>query len=74
MEKKVAIILVNYNAQQYMDEFLGSVYLQDYSNIEIVLVDNMSTDSSIAWLKDNASSVCVIELQENVGFGEGCNI
>lgn len=74
MEKKVAIILVNYNAQQYMDEFLGSVYLQDYSNIEIVLVDNMSTDSSIAWLKDNASSVRVIELQENVGFGEGCNI
>lgn len=74
MEKKVAIILVNYNAQQYMDEFLGSIYLQDYSNIEVVLVDNASTDSSIAWLKENAPKVRLIEMQENVGFGEGCNI
>lgn len=74
MDKKVAIILVNYNAQQYMEEFLGSVELQDYSNIEIVLVDNISTDSSVAWLKDNAPSVHLIEMQENVGFGEGCNI
>lgn len=74
MEKKVAIILVNYNAQQYMDEFLGSIYLQDYSNIEVVLVDNASTDSSIPWLKENAPKVRLIEMQENVGFGEGCNI
>lgn len=74
MENKVAIILVNYNAQQYMDEFLRSVYLQDCSDIEVVLVDNASTDSSIAWLKENAPRVHLIEMQENVGFGEGCNI
>lgn len=74
MEKKVTIILVNYNAQQYMSEFFQSVYLQDYSNIEIVLVDNTSTDSSVAWLKENAPKVHLIEMRENVGFGEGCNI
>ncbi len=74
MKNKVAVISVNYNARQYLGEFIESVRSQDHTDIEIVLIDNASTDSSAAWLKENAPGVHLIEMPENVGYGVGCNI
>lgn len=74
MKKTVAIITVNYNAQQYLNSFFESISQQDHSDTEVILVDNASTDSSITWLKENAPQAHLIVMPENVGFGEGCNI
>lgn len=74
MNPNVTIVLVNYNAQSYMEDFFDSVWKQDYDNLNVLLVDNASNDSSIEWLKEKQKNVCILELPENVGFGEGCNI
>lgn len=74
MNSKVTVVLVNYNDSQYMEEFFDSLHRQTYENIDVVLVDNASVDSSLAWIKDNEPEINVIALNENVGFGEGCNI
>ena len=74
MNSKVTVVLVNYNDSQYMEEFFDSVHRQTYENIDVVLVDNASVDSSLTWIKDNEPKIKVIALNENVGFGEGCNI
>ena len=74
MKSKVTIVLVNYNDSRYMEEFFDSIHQQNYENIDVVLVDNASEDNSLIWLKKNEPKTTVIALDENVGFGQGCNI
>lgn len=44
--KKVSIIIPIYNVERYLPECLDSVVQQEYTNLEIILVDDGSTDSS----------------------------
>ena len=47
MSKKVSVIIPNYNNSQYIKECIESVINQNYSNIEIIIVDDGSIDDSI---------------------------
>lgn len=46
-EQKVSVIVPVYNAEKYLGQALDSILEQDYSNLEIILVENMSDDSSM---------------------------
>ena len=48
--KQVAIIILNYNGQKYLEQFLPSVR-QHSPNCEIWVADNASTDQSLTWLR-----------------------
>ena len=45
-EKQVSIIVPIYNIRQYLDKCLSSIITQSYQNLEIILVDDGSTDES----------------------------
>jgi GT2 family glycosyltransferase len=45
-----------------------------YPNFEVIVVDNASSDGSIAFLKGYSDSIKVTELEDNKGFAEGTNI
>lgn len=46
MEKKVTVIIPCYNAEKYIDMGIRSIYDQDYNNIELIIVNDGSTDQS----------------------------
>jgi GT2 family glycosyltransferase len=70
----VSIIIVNWNAKDFLKPCLDSIYSQSYQNFEIILVDNNSKDDSLSFVRKNFPKVKIIENKENVGFAEGNNI
>jgi GT2 family glycosyltransferase len=70
-----SIVIVNYNGYKWLKLCIPSLLKTDYSEFEIIIVDNGSTDQSIEYLRNNwQHRIKIIELRENLGFAEGCNI
>lgn len=72
----VSIITVNYNGKKLLDNFLKSVKKQNFSEgeIETIVVDNGSSDKSVAYIKKFYPWVKTIALPKNLGFGGGNNV
>lgn len=73
---KVSIIVPVYNTEQYIAECIQSILQQSLKEIELILVNDCSTDRSLEILKSyeqEDSRVTVIDLPENVGVGDARN-
>jgi GT2 family glycosyltransferase len=73
-EPLVSIIIPNLNGAHHLPVCLGSLQRQSYSHFEVILVDNGSTDESLALLAKHYPDVRVIPLHQNQGFAPACNI
>lgn len=73
MNPRVAVVILNYNTREFLEEFLPSVKATDYDNLEIVVADNASTDDSVSFVKEHHSDVTLIQLDTNYGFTGGYN-
>jgi glycosyltransferase involved in cell wall biosynthesis len=58
----VSVIIPNYNYAEYLRESIDSVLNQDYQAIEVIVVDDGSTDGSLEILKSYGSQIKVIEI------------
>lgn len=70
----VSIIIVNFNGNKFLQPCLRSLTMQDYNNIEIILVDNGSTDGSVQYISKTFPYIKLIRLQKNIGFAGANNI
>lgn len=70
---KVYAIVLNYNGRDTLKRCLQSLYSTDYPQLEIVVVDNNSTDGSIEKVKNQFSRCHYLLLRKNVGFAAGNN-
>lgn len=71
---KVSVIIPHWNGIEILEPCLRSLEACDYSNLEVVLVDNASSDDSVAFVRREFPQVVVIENEENLGFAGGCNV
>lgn len=73
----LSVIIVSWNVKHLLpsciDSLVQSVSLANIS-YEIIIIDNMSTDGTPAFLKENYPDVILIEPGENTGFAKGNNI
>ncbi|HCW06770.1 MAG TPA: dTDP-Rha--alpha-D-GlcNAc-pyrophosphate polyprenol alpha-3-L-rhamnosyltransferase [Cytophagales bacterium] len=69
---KVAVVILNYNGKNYLEQFLPGV-LAFSGDAKVIVADNCSTDGSAIFLRENFPSVELIQLNENKGFCEGYN-
>jgi len=73
---KVSIIIPTYNVEQYLRQCMDSVTGQTLQDIEIICINDGSTDGSLAILREYAErdSRIVMVDKENEGYGIGMNI
>ncbi|MGB9940894.1 glycosyltransferase family 2 protein [Methanosarcina sp.] len=70
----VSIIILNWNGKENTVNCLEALKLTTYSNYEIIVVDNGSTDGSVKYFKDHYPEIKLIENGSNLGFAEGNNV
>ena len=70
----VSIIILNYNAGNLLIDCVSSIQKSNYSNYEIILVDNISKDNSHKKCKENFPTIKLIENKKNLGYCEGNNV
>ena len=71
---KVDIILLNWNQKKDTIDCLESLRNLNYTNYEIIVVDQDSKDGTQDIIRSRFPNVILIENKENVGFAEGNNI
>lgn len=72
----VSVIMPVYNSEKYLIETLNSIFMQDYKDIEIVLVDDCSKDNSakiIRELRTEHPEIVYYLQEENSGAGAARN-
>ena len=70
---KVAVVILNYNGQKFLEQFLPNVIQYSSADAEIIVADNCSTDTSIEFLKNHFPNIRVIQLETNNGYAGGYN-
>jgi len=72
MQKKISVIVPIYNAEKYLRQCLDSICNQTYTDLEIILVNDCSTDSSLDICREYANRderIKIINQKENGGAG-----
>lgn len=68
----ISVLMVTYNSAHLLDNSIGPLVGQE--NIQVIVVDNASTDNTIEYLRSNFPTVQLISNDKNLGFGMAMNI
>lgn len=73
MTLKTAIVILNWNGQQFLKDFLPNISKLLPNSTKIFVADNASTDSSVDLIRDKFPEVELIEFEINYGYAKGYN-
>ena len=69
-----SVIILNYNGRHLLNDCLGSLGAQSFSDFEACVVDNGSADGSVEFIQNAFPWVRVFALDRNLGFCAGNNV
>ncbi len=72
--RPVAVVIVNWNGHDVLPECFASLLDANYPDLRLIMVDNGSTDDSVAWTRMQHPSVEIIETGENLRWAGGNNV
>jgi GT2 family glycosyltransferase len=70
----ISIVILNFNGLEYLKRTIHPLTELNYPNYEIIIVDNASSDASVAYIKVNFPAIRLIENEKNVGYSRGKNV
>lgn len=70
---KIAVVILNWNGRKFLEKFLPGVIACNSPGAEIIVADNASDDTSVAFVQEHYPSVRVIVNARNGGFAKGYN-
>ena len=71
---KFSVVIPNWNGRQFLKTCLNSLRAQTYDDVEIIVVDNGSSDGSRTFIAEFYPEVRLIALKQNRGFTGACNL
>ena len=73
MPDRVTVVIPNWNGREFLGPCLNSLRAQSLTDFEVVVVDNGSTDGSVAFVEENFPEARVLPQGENRGFSAAVN-
>lgn len=73
MNIKISIVVPCYNSEAFIDETLASLKSQNYPNLELIIIDGGSTDSTLEIIKLYSDIVTVLISEKDAGQTEAIN-
>lgn len=73
----ISVVMPNYNGERFVENAIDSVLYQTYRNLELIVIDDCSTDESLLLIKKKASQdnrIHVLALEKNVGVANARNV
>src|SRR5690349_14143482 len=71
---KTTIVIPNWNGMNWLGPCLESLKRQGATDFDTIIVDNGSTDGSVAFVKANYPQIEIVALATNIGFAGAANI
>jgi GT2 family glycosyltransferase len=73
--RTVTVAVLNYNGRQLLEVLLPTLAAQEYRDFEAIVIDNCSTDDSVAYLQEHWPDVRVVGMgARNVGVAAALNV
>jgi len=72
--KKISVIIPHYNGFDTLNNCISSLYNSLYNKLEIIVVNNNSSDDSIEKISDLFNNIIIINSSKNLGYAGGCNL
>jgi GT2 family glycosyltransferase len=69
----VAVVILNFNGVHFLQQFLPTVVATNYSNVQIYIADNASTDNSVQFVQQNYPQIKILINPTNQGYAQGYN-
>ncbi|MFC2054635.1 glycosyltransferase family 2 protein [Chloroflexota bacterium] len=70
---KISVITVSFNSQKWLTGCLPSVYSQTHPIIELIVVDNASSDNTVLWLKEHYPDIKILRLEQTQPLSHALN-
>lgn len=70
----VSVLVLNHNGKAFLDDLFQSLLAATYPNFAVVLIDNASTDDSVAYTREYYPGVEILETGSNGGFSHAYNL
>jgi GT2 family glycosyltransferase len=71
---RISVVIPNWNGRRRIGECLAALREQTVDQLELIVVDNGSTDGSVEFIRERFPEAVVLPLPVNLGFAGGVNI
>lgn len=71
---RLSVVIPNWNGRHEIGPCLAALREQTVDGLEVIVVDNGSTDGSVEFIREQYSEVIVLQLPLNLGFAAGVNV
>lgn len=69
-----SVIIPNFNGQRFLQTLFAALQAQTFTDFELILVDDASTDDSVAFSEAHYPNARLIVNRANTGFARSCNL
>jgi len=70
---KVSVVILNWNGLRHLARCLDALWAQTFTDFEVILVDNGSTDGSVEWIAEHAPQARLLRNAVNAGYAAANN-